>query len=197
MKISFAEALRYAGVKSLDDEALKQLMERAVADAERLAEPRSRARVFDIRRISGGVVLGGALLTGRSAQKLLADCDRAALVTVTAGHALDAEIRRLAAVDMAMAVALDAAGTAAVESAADEAEVLLRSELKGAELTPRFSPGYGDMPLSFGRDIIKLTEAERYLGVTLTESDTLLPSKSVTAVIGIKGGNSEKTGESL
>ena len=179
MKISFAEALRYAGVKSLDDEALKQLMERAVADAERLAEPRSRARVFDIRRISGGVVLGGALLTGRSAQKLLADCDRAALVTVTAGHALDA------------------AGTAAVESAADEAEVLLRSELKGAELTPRFSPGYGDMPLSFGRDIIKLTEAERYLGVTLTESDTLLPSKSVTAVIGIKGGNSEKTGESL
>jgi vitamin B12 dependent methionine synthase, activation domain len=98
---------------------------------------------------------------------------------------------------MAMAVALDAAGTAAVESAADEAEVLLRSELKGAELTPRFSPGYGDMPLSFGRDIIKLTEAERYLGVTLTESDTLLPSKSVTAVIGIKGGNSEKTGESL
>ena len=195
MKISFAEALRYAGVKSLDDEALKRLMERAVADAERLAEPRSRARVFDIRRISGGVVLGGALLTGRSAQKLLADCDRAALVTVTAGHALDAEIRRLAAVDMVMAVALDAAGTAAVESAADE--VLLRSELKGAELTPRFSPGYGDMPLCFGRDIIKLTEAERYLGVTLTESDTLLPSKSVTAVIGIKGGNSEKTGESL
>lgn len=118
-------------------------------------------------------------------------------ITYGAGGSGGRGTERLAAVDMAMAVALDAAGTAAVESAADEAEVLLRSELKGAELTPRFSPGYGDMPLSFGRDIIKLTEAERYLGVTLTESDTLLPSKSVTAVIGIKGGNSEKTGESL
>ena len=197
MKICLAEALRYAGVKSPDDEAVRRLMEKAVVAAERLAVPKSRARIFDIRRVSGGIELGGALLSGSSAQKLLSGCGRAAVVAVTAGHALDAEIRRLSAFDMVSAVALDAAGTAAVEAAADEAEISLKTELRGAELTRRFSPGYGDMPLSFGRDIIRLTEAERYLGITLTESDTLLPSKSVTAVIGIKDEGLEKTGKSL
>jgi cobalamin-dependent methionine synthase I len=53
-------------------------------------------------------------------------------------------------------------------------------------LTPRFSPGYGDFPLSYQRVLIDLLDAPRVLGVSVTPSDLLVPVKSVTAVVGIR-----------
>ena len=51
-------------------------------------------------------------------------------------------------------------------------------------LRPRFSPGYGDFSLDCQKDIIRALEAEKTVGVTLTDSLLMTPSKSVTAVIG-------------
>ncbi|MGN0575406.1 MAG: vitamin B12 dependent-methionine synthase activation domain-containing protein [Ruminococcus sp.] len=51
--------------------------------------------------------------------------------------------------------------------------------------TWRYSPGYGDLPLSLQRDILLYLNAMRRIGLTVTEDSLLIPSKSVTAVIGI------------
>ena len=59
----------------------------------------------------------------------------------------------------------------------------------GAEdkiLRPRFSPGYGDLPLDFQKEFLKITDASRKLGISLNDSLLMSPSKSVTAIIGIK-----------
>ena len=56
---------------------------------------------------------------------------------------------------------------------------------EGLYLRPRFSPGYGDLPLSCQPDFCRVLEAEKTVGITLTESFLMMPSKSVTAVIGV------------
>ena len=59
---------------------------------------------------------------------------------------------------------------------------------EGVSLLPRFSPGYGDLSLDFQREIFRLLSPERNIGVTLGERLLMSPTKSVSAIIGIKRG---------
>ena len=61
--------------------------------------------------------------------------------------------------------------------------MLFRS--RGLVPTRRYSPGYGDLPLSVQPALLDALDAGRRLGVTLTESLLMVPMKSVTAVVGI------------
>ena len=49
----------------------------------------------------------------------------------------------------------------------------------------RYSPGYGDLPLSLQGDLLWLLDAPRRVGLTVSPSHILLPRKSVTAILGI------------
>lgn len=57
----------------------------------------------------------------------------------------------------------------------------------------RFSPGYGDLPLSLQNDLLDLLDAPRRVGLTASASHILLPRKSVTAILGVADGPIEKT----
>ena len=62
----------------------------------------------------------------------------------------------------------------------------IRAELlPGESLVQRYSPGYGDFPLECQPGLFRLLGVQRNIGVTLTDSLLMLPTKSVTAVIGI------------
>ena len=86
---------------------------------------------------------------------------------------------------MAEAVILDAAGSAAVERLCDNFCADLAAALAPRFLTDRFSPGYGDMPLSDQRALFRVLDISRRIGVTLSESALMIPQKSVTALIGV------------
>ena len=53
------------------------------------------------------------------------------------------------------------------------------------ELEQASSPRYGDFPLECQRQIAPALELNKRIGVTLTDSLLMAPSKSVTAVIGV------------
>lgn len=74
------------------------------------------------------------------------------------------------------AVIWDAIGTAAIEQLCD----VFCNEMKTT--SPRFSPGYGDLPLSFQSDMLQWLNASQLLGVGLTDSLLITPTKSVTAI---------------
>ena len=86
---------------------------------------------------------------------------------------------------MARAAMLDACGSAWVEAGCDEAEKEIAARFPGLHLTDRFSPGYGDLPLAMQKDICAVLDAPRRLGVQVTDSFLMNPSKSVTAVVGL------------
>ena len=52
-------------------------------------------------------------------------------------------------------------------------------------LTDRFSPGYGDLPISLQDSFLRLVDAQKQIGLTVTTTHILTPRKSVTAIIGL------------
>ena len=121
----------------------------------------------------------------------------------TIGAEFDCWQRRLAALSAADALLSQQIGLDAVEKVMDELEERARREVegkreegrakseegrgkrdegRGKRVMPRRSPGYGDLPLSLSRTIINELDAPRRLGVSITDSGLLVPSKSVTAI---------------
>ena len=108
----------------------------------------------------------------------------------TLGAAFDQWQRRLSALSGADAYFSQQIGLDAVEREMDALEAEARASLsEGETLRPRRSPGYGKMPLSLSREIIDKLDATLRIGVAVTESDLLVPSKSVTAICEIGGAN--------
>ena len=102
----------------------------------------------------------------------------------TIGAEFDAWQRRLSVLSAADALLSQQIGLAAVEKVMDEVEEGARKEIEveGRKLKLRRSPGYGDLPLSLSRTILDELDAPRKIGVSITDSNLLVPSKSVTAI---------------
>ena len=102
----------------------------------------------------------------------------------TIGAEFDAWQRRLSVLSAADALLSQQIGLAAVEKVMDELESKAKAEVEGEgrKLLPRKSPGYGDLPIELSRTILAELDAPRKIGVSITDSDLLVPSKSVTAI---------------
>ena len=103
----------------------------------------------------------------------------------TLGAAFDSLLRTAQARDMTQALYLDACGSACVEKGCDAAEREIAARHPGLYLTDRFSPGYGDLPLTVQPGLLRALNGEKRLGVCAGPSCLLNPMKSVTAVIGL------------
>lgn len=187
MKLNVDEALRYLGAGGRADEEVRRAVQTVADQLTAAVQPRYTYRVCSLRQTEEGFLLPEAelLLPGRSAKTMLAQCDQAVLLACTLGAQFEALLRAEQARDMARAVILDACGSAWVESGCDEAERELAARLPGRHLTDRFSPGYGDLPLSLQPKLCAALDTQRRLGLCVTEHFLMNPSKSVTAVIGL------------
>lgn len=181
------EALRYLGAGGGAPPELRRQVAETGAGLAAAVRPRYTYRVCGLSFREDGIALEGTtvVLTGDTAAKMLSQCGRAALLACTLGAGFDLRLSAMQVRDMARAVVLDACGSALVESGCDEAESEISARFPALYLTDRFSPGYGDLPLSLQPDICAALDAARRLGLCVTESLLLNPVKSVTAVIGL------------
>lgn len=181
------EVLRYMGCPPQKARAeLRDQVGRWSEEVCRAAVPRWAWRCFDLAEEPEGVRLScGLLLPGQDLKAHLAGCGRAVLFCATLGAQMDALIRRAQAGDLLQALGLDCAATAAVEQACDQIEGELQGKFPGCYFPFRYSPGYGDLPLSLQGELLALLDAPRRVGLTATPSHILLPRKSVTAFLGV------------
>ena len=186
MDIDVKEALRYAGVGEPDENALR-IVRQAAELVEKRASPRYTYRVLSVAHTERDVSLpeAGLILPGNLAKTMLADCEKAALLLCTLGAEFDRLLRTAQARDMVQALYIDACGSASVERGCDAAEKEIAARHPGLYLTDRFSPGYGDLPLSIQPGLLRALNGEKRLGVCAGPSYLLNPMKSVTAVIGL------------
>jgi hypothetical protein len=195
-----AQVLRYLGVngQAVEQESpaaaqLKQEARQLLTGLDTSIVPKTLYRVFSLRRDAapGSYSLLNAeadpvlTLSGRLAESMLPECTHAALLLCTLGLPFDGLLRTQQARSMAKAALLDACGSVLVEEACDRAEDTLRSRYPGLYLTDRFSPGYGDLPLSLQPLLLHALDAEKQAGVYLTDSCLMNPSKTVTAIVGL------------
>ncbi len=126
-------------------------------------------------------------LPGKSIAKLLKEAHDVIFCATTIGEALEKEVNRLLEERKTLeATILDAIGSTAADTAMDYLNNLLKAEAtrRGLKLTRRYSPGYGDLPLSIQADLLKFSGGDK-LGIKVSPSHMLIPRKSVTAIIGV------------
>ena len=134
---------------------------------------------------SGVVSVGGIDIASAALIKNLDGAREAYLLAVTLGIEVDRYLKRLSVSGGAGHYIADGVASALAEALCDLANGEL---MRGATLTGRFSPGYGDVPLDIQGAILSLMSARELLGITLTDSNLMIPTKSITAIVGIKNG---------
>lgn len=182
--IDLAQAARYFGARGEADAATLHLLEQCAVPLLAAAMPRAVWLEADVTALTEA-----GLLQGEDVMRHLEGCSRAILLAVTLGAGVDAQIRRAGVGDIAASVASDALGSALAEQAADCAEGELRQEAakEGKYLTGRFSPGYGDWPITVQPRIAAVLDTARRAGICVTDSNLMTPRKSITALLGVSG----------
>lgn len=183
--IDRGEALRYLGYRG---GALLADAEADIARCECIvlntARPRAVWRMFGL--LPDGTLAGTDFRpAGADIRKHLSGCERAILMAATLGAEIDTLVRRTQIRSMAEAVTLDACASAAIENVCDNLCADIAAEVSPLHLTDRFSPGYGDLPLSQQEELFRVLDVTRRIGVTLTASELMLPQKTVTAILGV------------
>ena len=118
----------------------------------------------------------------------LKGCSKVILFAATVGAGIDRLIRRYERTEPQTALFLQGCGAERVESLTNafNEEVRRAAEINGFMAHPRYSPGFGDLPLTVQTGFLQLLDAGRRMGITLNESLLMSPSKSVTAIIGLE-----------
>lgn len=175
------EALRYAGYLSRIEEQ-DELISR-LDEAISLIEGRLTPRVcFCELDVSSCDFLGSLDI-----KKNLRQSQSIILFAATIGIELDRLIAKYSVISPATALLLQSLGNERIEALCDAFNEDMRKKKlsQGFNLRPRFSPGYGDLPIEYQKTVFELLSPSR-IGITLNDSYFMTPSKSVTAIIGVE-----------
>ncbi len=181
------EIFRYAGVKKETPE-LSKMLDDCLASALGKISYKLCFCLIPVKTSENTVELGSTRVVSKDLSKNLGECNSAVVFAATLGQELDRTIARFSAISPSKAVMLQAIGSERIEALCNIFNAEIRKEY--GSTAPRFSPGYGDLPLELQCDIFSLLDCSRKIGLTLCDSLLMSPSKSVTAIIGIK--NQEK-----
>ena len=141
------------------------------------------------RTIEAVVLTDGTRLESNKLSRMLQKSDEILFMAGTAGPEITDRISlEMDKDNAAAAVVLDAVASVSADMILDWIMDMFNKMLirEGRRLTRhRFSPGFGDLPLSNQAAIFRLLDLER-LQLSLNESMMLAPEKSVLAVAGIE-----------
>lgn len=196
-KIDKEEVMRYAGMfkkghaDGITDDALSdmiEIMESCIEEVTPLLTYKVSYRYDTVERTDEGILLPFNTYSSKDIIKNLAECDEVVLFAATIGIGIDRLITKYSRISPSKALFLQAIGAERIEALCDtfNEEVLCKAKENGKSCARRYSPGYGDLPLLVQKEFMTLLDCSRRIGVTLNESLLMTPSKSVTAIIGIR-----------
>lgn len=194
------EILRYAGCKDMNKEFMPLTRETKSVDLlleECLKEvlPKLSYKVcyMELPLVTEDIDcdFGCMKLASKDLAKNLQGCEKVILFAATIGVEMDRLLTRYGHLSPAKAMMLQAIGAERIESLCDVFCECIQQELcEGKEgecvsLRPRFSPGYGDLPLEAQKEIFKVLNCSKNIGLSLNDSLLMSPTKSVTAFAGV------------
>lgn len=194
MHIDKKEVLRYLGYKNgVIDGNTNLLIDECISEAKEVSKWEYTYKMFNIHRSEEQVRLleSNLVFEGKDILEHLKESSMCAVMAATLGSNMDTKIRYYEKVSMTRALILDACASVCVEWVCDEAQKEIRKEAqsKALDITYRYSPGYGDFLIDIQPKIINALDAQKNIGLTVTEDNILIPRKSVSAVIGFQDKN--------
>lgn len=209
------EILRYAGCKSSEKELLqlsadlqteksqmKLLLEECIEEVRQRLTYKVCYIELPVKITENICDFGCLTVQSQNLAKNLHGCKDVILFSATIGVEIDRLIAKYSRISPTKALLFQAIGAERIEALCDAfcadignlLEVASFSEQTDGQeikerrqfsLRPRFSPGYGDLPLETQREIFQILACEKNIGLTLNDSLLMSPSKSVTAFVGI------------
>lgn len=194
--INKKEVLKYLGFRggALEEE-YERMIERISAEIIKKSEPKVCSAVLKIENSEPLRFENSEIeLCGEDIKRHLKGCCECIFMSATLGPGIDRMIKKAMVTNPTEAVIYDACASSAIENVCDNYVKWLEEtyNAEGYYLTERFSPGYGDMPLENQRDLCEVTQSVRRIGLCLSRSMMLEPTKSVTALIGVSERPCEK-----
>ena len=186
---SYKEIARYMKADATNNEA-RILIDKCIQECDKQISAKIVYKEFKISCADSLLDLGFAITKSNDIKKLLLNnnCTSIILFAATLGIGIDRLLLKYSRTSPATALCIQAIGAERVEALCNAFSLELKVNFAslGCSLTPRFSPGYGDLPLSIQREVFAALECEKHLGLTLNDSLLMSPTKSVTAIFGIK-----------
>ena len=188
MDIRTKEAVRYLGYGNRAiDEQTAEMIQDSFKELEDVSDVKFIYRIFEISEMnSDELKIGTIKVQSKNLCKNLHGCHAAIVFCVTLGLGVDMLMKRSAVTNMAKTAVLQACAATLLEEYCDNIQKDLANMLEHTEyLRPRFSPGYGDFSVTYQKELLRIMDATKRIGLGLTEGYMLTPTKSITALIGI------------
>ncbi len=194
MEINEKEILRYLGYgRNEADSAVMDMVRECIKIIRDTANMKSVKARFPLKLCDDDYIeAAGIRVKSKSLTRNLRDCSDVIFFAATLGTDVDRMLNRYLKLDIARAAVFQATAAAAIEEYCDECQRTIEKDMlkEGLFVRPRFSPGYGDLPLNIQGQFLEVLNTKKTIGVFLSEGDIMLPEKSVSAVMGLSRTNS-------
>lgn len=184
-EFNISEVIRYCRAEA--EEELLEIINECMSECRDKLSYRVCYAEFDIDFKNGEIVFSFMTTDSTDLIKNLSGARSAVVFGASIGMEIDRLIIKYGRISPLKALVFQAIGAERIESLCDVFCEKLGEKYKknGLYLKPRFSAGYGDFSLEYQKDIFRVLDCPRKIGLTLNESLVMSPSKSVTAIIGI------------
>lgn len=186
-KINIEEVKRYAGLGNCN-EFPERLLKEACLKGKTLIAPKAIWHTYPYDSVLHKIMSPEPVyLNSDSITAHLEGAIEVVVFAVTIGAALEEEVSNMFTQgNYTEAILLDAVGSCTTEQAVEQLVSMLAHQAarSGLVIGCRYSPGYGDWPISAQKDIVEISQAD-IIGINLTTAMMLVPRKSVTAIVGL------------
>lgn len=179
---NISEIYRY--LRSKPSKELDELIDSVIEEAYNELNFYVSYTIVDLHCDGEKVKLGNIEASSRDLCKCLNGCEQAVIFAATIGSGIDRLITKYSRISPSRALLFQAYGSERIEALCDVFCEEIRNSTS-MKMSPRFSAGYGDLPLEFQKTIFDILECGK-IGLTLNQSLLMSPSKSVTAIAGLK-----------
>lgn len=181
------EVFRYAGCKSETDD-VDPLINICCDEIKGRLSYRVCFDICDLLRDGDFLAFANVNTNSNSLRKAFKGCDSVLVFGATVGAQMDRLILKYSMIEPSKALIMQALGAERIESLCNTfcQDIAQKLSNEGKSLLPRVSPGYGDIPLTMQGKLFEFLDCPRKIGLTLNAQNIMSPSKSVTAIAGIK-----------
>jgi hypothetical protein len=191
--VNISEALRYMGYKNnIVDNETSRLIHESIHELKEICQLKYIYHIYDITKENDNIIFENSLINIKSKDlsNLFKSSTQVAVMAATLGFEVEKRIRYYSMNNITKAVIFDACAASYIEALCNyiEDEIKELADSSGCNITYRYSPGYGDVPISHQESILTSLNAQKLIGLTVSDSSILIPRKSVTAFIGFVKG---------
>ncbi len=182
-ELNYQEILYYLGYRSQGiEDALNQQIQYCISQIQKNMHPTLTYKIVNVNK---GCIVDFPVY-GKDIQELISKADQVILFCATIGNDVERLILRNEVMNMANALIMDAVASVAIENVCNNFEEDIRKYYSDIYyVSDRFSPGYGDCPISMQKQFCSYLNTEKLMGVHVTDSYIMTPRKSVTAILSL------------